>query len=326
MSDRIINDTILKAACAGDLAPLKGVAKTDLHTHLVLSAPFSTYTKLSAGRIKPPPERFNNLDHFLEFVRAEFFPLLNSIEAYLQITRDAFEHMIADGIVYTETSFDLIMPLLINYSWAELVEALKPEIERVSHRLCVCPELGLARDFPFENWDQQVEAALATGFFKSIDLYGAETLKTVDHFAAYFTRARAAGTKIKIHSGETGAPARVLEEVATVKPAAVQHGVRASEDARVMEALARSAVEVNVCPWSNYCLRVVDTYASHPIRKLYDAGVCVTINSDDYAVFGKSVSEEYMLLYKLGVFNAAELEQIRQNGLRAQRNFLSLRK
>ena len=59
----------------------------------------------------------------------------------------------------------------------------------------------------------------------------------------------------------------------------------------------------------------VESLAVHPIRKLYDAGVRVTINTDDILVFGQSVSEEYLNLYRAGVFTAAELDQIRQNGL-----------
>ena len=59
----------------------------------------------------------------------------------------------------------------------------------------------------------------------------------------------------------------------------------------------------------------VESLAVHPIRKLYDAGVRVTINTDDILVFGQSVSEEYLNLYRAGVFTTAELDQIRQNGL-----------
>lgn len=312
-----ITSEILELSLAGDLAALKAVPKTDLHAHLVLSAPFDTYRHISEGKIEAPPQRFRDLEHFLKYVREKFFPLLNSLEVYQQITRDCFEHMIADGIVYTEVSFDLMMPILVGCSWDELLTVLKPEIERVSQQLKVCPELGLARDFPGDEWHAHVEEALATSFFKSIDLYGSETLKPISDFESYCNLARSKGLKIKTHSGETGSPERLLQELRTVKPAAIQHGVRAAENDQVLRELAQSRAEVNVCPWSNYCLRVVDQYQKHPIRKMFDFGVNVTINSDDYAVFGKSVSEEYLMLYQHGVFSADQLENIRQHGLKA---------
>jgi len=164
-----------------------------------------------------------------------------------------------------------------------------------------------------------VAEALDLNFFKAVDLYGAEMLKPISDFKEYFDIARAKNLRIKIHSGETGDPLRVGEEFNAVRPHAIQHGVRASEDLRVLEQIARSGIEVNVCPWSNYCLRVVERYEDHPIRKMFDAGVKVTVNSDDLAVFGLGVSEEYVKLYSSGVFKAHELEQIRVNGINADR-------
>ncbi len=313
----MITDEIMQQAAAGDLAPLRRVPKTDLHNHFILSAPFSTYQRISAGAIKPAPERFGGLEDFLQYLRDQYFPRLQNLDAYLQVARDAFQHMISDGIVYTELSFDTVMPVLLGMSWAELVPYLAHEIAAVREKITILPELGLSRDFSMEDWRPNVRAALETGFFRSIDLYGSETYKEVHEFQEFFEKARTIGAKIKLHSGETGPASRVLREFEKIGPDAIQHGVRASEDARVLEALAKSKVMVNVCPYSNYCLRVVENYADHPIKKMFYAGLRVTINSDDYAIFGKSVSEEYAMLYKAQVFTAAELEEIRLNGLSA---------
>lgn len=318
----MITRDVLEAALAGDYSKIKALPKTDLHAHLVLSAPFETYQRISKGKITAPPKRFHNLDHFLQYVREEFFPILDSIDAYVEIMRDCFAYMIADGIVYTEVSYDLAMPLLVKSTWSELFPIFATEIDRVKDKLQVRPELGLSRDFSFGAWQDGVDEALATDFFTSIDLYGAETFKPVSEFAHYFADARKKGIKIKLHSGETGDAARVREEFLAVRPDAIQHGVRASEDDGLMELLATSGTEINVCPYSNYCLRVVESYEKHPIRRMFDHGLKITVNSDDLAVFGKGVSDEYVMLYQAGVFNAVELDQIRLNGLSAYKGVI----
>jgi hypothetical protein len=79
--------------------------------------------------------------------------------------------------------------------------------------------------------------------------------------------------------------------------------------------LADHGIRLNVCPTSNVLLGRVESIATHPIRRLYDAGVKVTVNTDDALVFGRSVSEEFLELYRAGVFSAAELDIVRRNGL-----------
>jgi adenosine deaminase len=82
-----------------------------------------------------------------------------------------------------------------------------------------------------------------------------------------------------------------------------------------MRFLADNHIRLNICPTSNVLLGRIDSLAEHPIRKLYDAGVKVTVNTDDVLVFGQSVSDEFLNLYRARLFTAAELDEIRQNGL-----------
>ena len=95
----------------------------------------------------------------------------------------------------------------------------------------------------------------------------------------------------------------------------VQHGIAAADSEPVMRFLADNRIRLNICPTSNVMLRRVETLAAHPIRKLFDAGVIVTINTDDVLVFGQGVSEEFRNLFEVELFNADELELIRLAGL-----------
>lgn len=74
-------------------------------------------------------------------------------------------------------------------------------------------------------------------------------------------------------------------------------------------------IRLTICPTSNVMLGLVESLASHPIRRLYDAGVVVTINTDEVLVFGQGVSEEFLALFDTGLFDARELDGISLNGL-----------
>jgi adenosine deaminase len=84
-----------------------------------------------------------------------------------------------------------------------------------------------------------------------------------------------------------------------------------------MQFLRTHGIRLNVCPSSNVALSRVARISAHPIRRLVDDGVRVSINSDDPTIFGRSVSEEYLALYAAAVLSAAELDGIREDSLRS---------
>ena len=127
-----------------------------------------------------------------------------------------------------------------------------------------------------------------------------------------FTKARAAGMKLKAHVGEFRDAEEIRRTVEVLDLDEVQHGIAAAESVEVMQWLAQSQIQLNVCPTSNVMLEGVSDLALHPIRTLFDNGVPVTINTDDLMIFNQSVSEEYRNLYQAGVFSAEELDNIRR--------------
>jgi adenosine deaminase len=310
----MIEEKILKA---GDLKAIKSIPKADIHAHMILSAPFEAYQEIAGAEIKTPPSRFDGgLGEFLDYLRKEVFVHLKHTDHLRHLLRRTFEHMIADGVVYTELSYDIHIPLMFQVTWPELVKIISDETAKYSDKLTVRPEFGIPRETDPNIWRENYIKALGTGYFESIDLYGAELHLPIEHFDPYIKEAQRRGLKIKIHSGEIGEPSRVLREYELYKPHAIQHGVRASEDPTVLEALAKSGVTVNVCPWSNYCLKVVESYETHPIGKMLRAGVKVTANTDDLTIFRRSLSEEYLALFTSGLLTPLEIETIRINGLK----------
>ena len=117
-------------------------------------------------------------------------------------------------------------------------------------------------------------------------------------FKGIFDHARQRGMKLKAHVGEFGSAEMVRHTVEVLELDEVQHGVNAASSVEVMKWLSRNKIMLNVCPTSNVMLGVAESLGTHPIRKLFDHGVMVSINTDDLMIFGQSVSEEYLNLYE----------------------------
>jgi adenosine deaminase len=156
---------------------------------------------------------------------------------------------------------------------------------------------------------------LELGFWRSLDTSGDELAQPSAVFKSLYRTAKGAGLRLKAHVGEWGGAYSVQRAVEELELDEVQHGIAAAQSTSVMKFLADNRIRLNVCPTSNVLLGRVASLAEHPIRKLYDAGVKVTVNTDDVLMFGESVSNEFLNLYRAGLFSAAELDVIRQNGL-----------
>lgn len=153
------------------------------------------------------------------------------------------------------------------------------------------------------------------GFYKTLDLSGDEHAQPVENFRPLYRMAKAAGLRVKAHVGEWGDADSVWRAVEELELDEIQHGIAAAQSKAVMRFLADNRIRLNICPTSNVMLGRVRSLGEHPIRELFDAGITVTVNTDDVLVFGCGVSEEILGLYKANVFGARELEQIRVAGL-----------
>lgn len=197
----------------------------------------------------------------------------------------------------------------------ELINYLDHTIAEIYPALDFRAELGLGRT---DNIQELAEIAffnIQTGYFRSIDLYGNEEGDESAKYQKIFRRAKAAGLTLKAHVGEYGDPSSIVRTIEVLEIDEVQHGIQASQAKDVMRFLAENNILLHICPSSNVKLGLVEPLQKHPIRILYDNGVKVTINTDDYLIFKRSLTHEYLDLYNCGLFTAIELNEIRKNGL-----------
>jgi aminodeoxyfutalosine deaminase len=150
----------------------------------------------------------------------------------------------------------------------------------------------------------------------ALGLVGAALDAPAETFVPYVRRARAAGLSFTPHAGELAGPEQVWAALDVLGADRIGHGVRAIEDPSLVRELARRRVALEVCPTSNVKLGIFPSYVAHPLRRFFDAGVQVTVNSDDPGLFGSSISgEAARLTTELG-FSAAEAAEVLRNGVR----------
>ena len=205
--------------------------------------------------------------------------------------------------VWASTLFDNCAEDL-THALAQLHQVVAPEIEWI-------PQIGLSRHCSIRVLQIWPEPFLALNFYRTLDLSGDEFAQPIGIFKPLYRMAQARGLRLKAHVGEWGTADDVWRAVEELELDEVQHGIAAAESPTVMRFLADHHIRLNLCPTLNVMLGRVESMASHPIRRLYDGGVRVTVNTDDALVFGCSVSQEFLSLYHAGVFIAAELDLIR---------------
>ena len=105
--------------------------------------------------------------------------------------------------------------------------------------------------------------------------------------------ARDAGLHVVAHAGEEGPPEYVWQALDVLGAERIEHGIRSLEDPALVDRLVRDAIPLTVCPLSNVALRVVDRLENHPLKRMREAGIRVTINSDDPAYFGGYIDDNY---------------------------------
>ncbi len=132
-----------------------------------------------------------------------------------------------------------------------------------------------------------------------VDLADAEDVYPIRDFAEPILKAKDAGLKVTVHSGENTPASAVVETIQTVHPDRIGHGIHVIEDLKAVELVKEHGITLEVNPWSNYLTNSVRTIEAHPLKKLFDLGVKVTINSDDPEVLETNLNNEYRIAHEI---------------------------
>lgn len=314
-SDAATSTAFQNALIAGDLAAIRRCPKSDLHNHGVLGGDPTQVVPGGGHAAGPLKHRLDSMDDMHRRVGERYGEKSSDPTGRIELIEAAFAQAATDGITRLETGDDVWAMTLFGQSAAKLTEQLKAAHERAAPNVEWLPSLEISRHCSFDDITCWLEPFLDLEFFNSIDLSGDEFAQPIESFKPVFRMAKTHGLRLKAHVGEWGDADSVWRAVEELELDEVQHGIAAADSKAVMTLLADNQIVLNICPTSNVILGRVESLAVHPIQTLFNAGVTVTINTDDMLVFGQSVSQEFLNVYRSGCLDAKQLDQIRRNGL-----------
>ena len=221
---------------------------------------------------------------------------------------------IKDGVKILETNIDYD-DLMLFSNKDELFSKISDIKEKYTDKIDFRPEIGIIKNISDEDLKTFIGPYIKSGVFAGIDLYGDESDQNYERFKIYFELAKKHGLKLKAHAGESLNHENVKKVIEILNVDEIQHGIGAYEDDYTLKLIKERNIRLNVCPSSNYNLGIVKDMKEYPARILFDKGITITINTDDLLMFHSTVSEEYLFLYRIGLFSANELNEIRKNSL-----------
>lgn len=264
---------------------------------------------------------FHDFGHFLQVYEAAT-AVLKTPEDYARLTQAVLAESASHGVIYTES---FISPDFCGGgdvgAWKEYLHAIQEAAaaSEAEHGIILRAVVTCVR-----HWgpDQAKASALcaaetAGDWVVGFGMGGNEAMGRQGDFAYAFDMAREAGLRLTTHAGEFGGPDSVWQAINDLRVERIGHGVRAIEDPRLVKELAARQITLEVCPGSNVVLGLYKDFANHPIQKLRDAGVPVTVSTDDPPFFNTTMAREYNALAQAHGWDTEEFKEINETAARA---------
>lgn len=308
---------------------IAGLPKAEIHVHHVGSASPRIVSELAARHPGTVPSDLDDLSDFYTFrdfahfieVYLAVVDLIRDPEDVRLLTYEVAREMAAQNIRYAEMTLTPYTSVLAGVPIEAYVEAV--EDARTAAERDFGIRLRWVYDIPGEFG---LPAAEATASYAVLDapesligfgLGGPEIGVDRPQFQPVFDRARAAGLHSVPHAGETTGPQTIWDALNVLGAERIGHGTSAVQDEKLVAHLVEHQIPLEVCPTSNIATRAVDVMENHPIKQMYDAGVLVTVNSDDPPMFGTTLNREYEIAADLLSLDAAGLGDLAKNAVRA---------
>lgn len=308
---------------------LRAMPKAELHIHIEgslepelifalakrngVALPYADVAALRAAYA------FTNLQSFLDLYYAGASVLLHEQDFY-DMAWAYFERAHADHVVRAELFFDPQTHTARGVPMGTVIKGLSRACADAHTKLGISADLILCflRHLSEEDALATLQAALPwRQHFIGVGLDSSEVGHPPEKFARVFARCRELGLHVVAHAGEEGPPAYIWSALDVLQVERIDHGVQAIHDPALMQRLADSRMPLTVCPLSNLKLCVFRDLAQHNLGRMLEAGVCVTINSDDPAYFGGYVNDNYLQTFAALPLNAQHAYTLAANSLRA---------
>jgi adenosine deaminase len=262
---------------------------------------------------------FDNLQSFLDIYHAGT-TVLKTEQDFFDMADAYLVRAQADNVLHTEILFDTQthtghgtgVETVINGLYRACEQAPVRHGMTASHILCFLRHLS--EEAAFECLEQ---ALPLRDKIVGIGLASSEVGHPPEKFTKVFARARELGFRLVAHAGEEAPPAYIWSALDVLKVERIDHGVQALHDDALMQRLANDRVPLTVCPLSNLKLRVYPTLQQHTLKRMLDAGIVATVNSDDPAYFGGYINENFTQTFAALGMTAQHAYQLARNSFEA---------
>lgn len=302
------------------------IPKTEIHCHLEGAIRTQTISDIAKEYdLKLPAYETGELDKYvkvydqlrdLEAVLAAFAIFQNSItspEVVERIAWELFEDSAKQNIKLFEVRFSPDWAFHgHNLNWDECLEGLLHAKERaekefdmaIGYIAITSRSMGPESCVKTFDWAIRHKEEIL-----GVDLADSERDFPLREFVGPVLKAKDAGLKVTVHTGEDTPASFVKETIELVNPDRIGHGIHAIEDMEVVELLKERSITLEVNPWSNYLTNSVRTIEEHPLKQLFDLGVRVTINSDDPEVLETNLNNEYRIAHEVLGMSMDEIDR-----------------
>jgi adenosine deaminase len=316
-----MNQTVADIAC--------GMPKAELHLHIEGTLePELAFALAERNNVRLPyasvealraAYEFQNLQSFLDIYYAGASVLLREQDFYdlmfAYLRRAALDH-----VVHAEIFFDPQMHTARGVPFEVVLDGLERAAADgarelgVSSRLIMCFLRHLPEADAFATLEQAMPHLRR---IHGVGLDSSERGHPPSKFERVFARCRELGLACVAHAGEEGPPAYIWEALDLLKVRRIDHGVRSLEDARLVERLAEQRIPLTVCPLSNVKLCVFSDMRRHNIKALLEAGLAVTVNSDDPAYFGGYMNDNIRAVQAAHNLSVADWQRMARTSFEA---------
>lgn len=291
---------------------IAGLPKAELHVHHVGSASPRIVAELAARHPDSPVPRdpvelakyFSFID-FAEFIEIylSVVDLIRTPEDVRLLTYEVARDMAGQNIRYAEmtvTPYTSMIRGIAPEAFCEAIEDARVAAEReLGVVLRWCFDIPGESGLPAAEETARIATTLRPDGLVSFGLGGPEIGVPRPQFRPHFEAARAVGLHSVPHAGETTGPETIWDAVDLLGAERIGHGTSVMRDPALVDRLGANGIVLEVCPTSNVATRAVESLDQHPIRAMVDAGLSVTVNSDDPPMFGTNLSKEYAVAARL---------------------------
>ena len=308
---------------------LKQMPKAELHMHiegslepeLIFALAERNQVKLNYASVEDLRRAyaFTDLQSFLDIYYAGASVLLKEQDFY-DMTWAYLQRARADNVRHAEIFFDPQTHTDRGVAFATAINGIHRALKDakaewgMSSALIMCFLRHLSEDEALATLEQSMPHR---DKFIGVGLDSSERGHPPEKFARVFARCKELGLRLVAHAGEEGPPEYIRTALDLLQVERIDHGVRCLEDQALTQRLARDKVPLTVCPLSNIKLRVFDKVVDHNLLKLLNAGLVVTVNSDDPAYFGGYVNENYLQMFEALPLEKNHAYQLARNSFSA---------